>query len=118
MSSSTTQERAPARTEPHRTRGAFVAASVVVAVVAVVAFLTAAGAGPTCPAVFPPPEGCEPERGLSAVVAIGVGLGAVLGAGTLALTARRLPTRARAAILVGVVAAGVLAVAWTAALRG
>ncbi|UJP40922.1 hypothetical protein [Cellulomonas palmilytica] len=103
---------------PGWVRGASLAVGVVLAVVAYVAFLTAAGNGPSCPAIFPPPEGCEPERGLDTIVAIAVPFGAVLGAGVATLAARRLPTAVRVAILVALAAAGVAAVAWTAALRG
>lgn len=118
MGTTTVEPEAPVRREPVWVRGASVMLAAVLAVAAYLAFLTAAGNGPSCPAIYPPPEGCEPERGLDTIVAIGVPFGALLGAAVAVLATRRLPAVVRAAVLVGVVVVSVAVVAWTAALRG
>jgi len=110
-------ERTATRREVVWARPASVVLGALLAVAGYVAFLAAAGTGPVCPAVYPAPEGCEPDRGLHAVVAIGAPFGALLGASVSLLAVRRLPVGVRVALLALVVAAGGAATVWALALR-
>ncbi len=103
---------AAARRETWIVRGSVIA-GLVVLVVAYLVLLQTSGLGPTCPAVYPPPPGCEPDRGADTAVALAFPFGAVAGALVAALALRRwsLPWRVvLLLVLVGVCVAGVVSV--------